>query len=74
MKIIKFCSAIAITTVLMTAQSVLGATGRAAGNVVNGDSVGVVPETGSTLALLLLSFLALMGATRLASYKKRKAG
>ena len=73
MKIFKFGSAIAITTALMTAQSVLGATGRAAGTVVlNGEPVGAVPETGSTLALLLLSFFALMVAARLASFKKRK--
>ena len=69
MKIFKFGLAIAITTALMTAQSLFGATGRAAGNVVNGEAV---PDTGSTLALLFLSFFALMGASRLASFKKRK--
>jgi hypothetical protein len=70
MKIFKFGLAIAITTVLMTAQPLFGATGHAAGKVV--DAVGVVPETGSTFALLLLSFLALIGATRLASFRQRK--
>ena len=72
MKIFKFGLAITITTALMTAQSLFGATGRAAGNVVGGDAVGAVPDTGSTLALLFLSFFALMGASRLASLKKRK--
>jgi hypothetical protein len=72
MKIFKFGSAIAITTALMTAQPLVGATGRAAGSVVTGQSVGAVPDTGSTLALLLLSFFALMVAARLASFKKRK--
>ena len=69
MKIFKFGLAIAITTVLMTAQSVFGATGHAAGKVID---VVAVPETGSTFALLLLSFLALIGATRLASFRQRK--
>ena len=32
----------------------------------------VVPETGSTFALLFVSFFALMGATRLASFRQRK--
>jgi hypothetical protein len=72
MKIFKFGLAIAITTVLMTAQSVFGATGHAAGfPTTNGDFV-AVPETGSTFALLFLSFLALIGATRLASFRQRK--
>ena len=71
MKIFKFGSAIAITTALMTAQPLFGATGRAAGSV-TGQSVGAVPDTGSTLALLFLSFFALMVAARLASFKKRK--
>jgi hypothetical protein len=65
MKILKFGLAIAITTVLMTAQPVFGATGHAAGSI-------AVPETGSTFALLFLSFLALVGATRLASFRQRK--
>ena len=69
MKIFKFGLAIAITTVLMTAQPVFGATGHAAGFEVN---AAVVPETGSTFALLFLSFLALIGATRLASFRQRK--
>jgi hypothetical protein len=64
MKILKYSLAIAITTVLMTAQPIFGATGHAAG--------AVVPETGSTFALLFLSFLALVGATRLASFRQRK--
>jgi hypothetical protein len=69
MKIFKFCSAIAITAVLMSAQSIFGATGHAAGSV---DVAQVtVPETGSTFALLFLSFLALVGATRLASFRRR---
>ena len=68
MKIFKFCSAIAITAVLMTAQPVFGATGHAAGAV---DGLATVPETGSTFALLFLSFLALVGATRLASFRRR---
>jgi hypothetical protein len=67
MKILKFCSAIAITTVLMSAQSIFGATGHAAGGL----DVATVPETGSTFALLFLSFLALVGATRLASFRRR---
>ena len=71
MKIFKFGSALAITTALMTAQSLFGATGQAAGSV-TGQSAGAVPDTGSTLALLLLSFFALMVAARLASFKKRK--
>jgi len=71
MKIFKSSLAIAITTVLMTAQPIFGATGRAAGTSVGGPA-GAVPETGSTLALLFLSFFALMGASRLASFKKRK--
>jgi hypothetical protein len=66
MKILKFGLAIAITTALMTAQPIFGATGHAAGNVV------AVPETGSTFALLFLSFLALVGATRLACFRRRK--
>jgi hypothetical protein len=73
MKIFKFGSAIAITTALMTAQSLFGATGQAAGHV-TGQAVGAVPDAGSTLALLFLSFFALMGASRLASFKKRKVG
>ena len=68
MKIFKFCAATAITAALMTAQSVFGATGHAAG----GPDANRVPETGSTFALLLLSFLALVGATRLASFRQRK--
>jgi len=68
MKIFKFCAAIAITAALMTAQPVFGATGHAAVVDVNG----AVPETGSTFAFLLLSFLALVGATRLASFRQRK--
>ena len=68
MKIFKFCAAIAITAALMTVQPVFGATGHAAVVAVNG----AVPETGSTFALLLLSFLALVGATRLASFRQRK--
>jgi hypothetical protein len=71
MKIFKFGLAIAITTVLMTAQSVFGATGHAAGFATNGE-INAVPETGSTFALLFLSFLALIGATRLASFRQRK--
>lgn len=71
MKIFKFSLAIAITTVLMTAHPAFGATGHAAGFVGAG-AVGVVPETGSTFALLFLSFLALVGATRLASFRQRK--
>jgi hypothetical protein len=70
MKILKFGLAIAITTVLMTAQPIFGATGHAAGTLVS-DNV-QVPETGSTFALLFLSFLALVGATRLASFRQRK--
>ena len=66
MKIFKFCAAIAIAAALMTAQPVFGATGHAAGAAV------AAPETGSTFALLLLSFLALVGATRLASFRQRK--
>ena len=69
MKIFKFCAAIAITAALMTAQPVFGATGHAAGFATNGAAV---PETGSTFALLLLAFLALIGATRLASFRQRK--
>ena len=69
MKIFKFSLAIAITTVLMTAQPIFGATGHAA---YIGQPAGVVPETGSTFALLFLSFLALVGATRLASFRQRK--
>ena len=68
MKIFKFCAAIAITAALMTAQPVFGATGHAAGKLVSVN----VPETGSTFALLLLSFLALISATRLASFRQRK--
>jgi len=68
MKIFKFCSAIAITAVLMSAQSIFGATGHAAGAP---DGPFSVPETGSTFALLFLSFLALVGATRLVSFKRR---
>ena len=68
MKIFKFCAAIAITAALMTAQPVFGATGHAAGKLVSVN----VPETGSTFALLFLSFLALIGATRLASFRQRK--
>ena len=68
MKIFKFCAAIAMTAALMTAHPVFGATGHAAGFQVNA----VVPETGSTFALLFLSFLALIGATRLASFRQRK--
>ena len=71
MKIFKSSLAIAITAVLMTAQPIFGATGRAAGNIVGGPA-GAVPETGSTFALLLLAFLALIGATRLASSRQRK--
>jgi hypothetical protein len=70
MKIFKFCSAIAISAVLMSAQGVFGATGHAAGTIV-GTPAGAVPETGSTFALLLLAFLALIGATRLASFRRR---
>jgi hypothetical protein len=66
MKIFKSSLAIAITTVLMTAQPIFGATGHPAGGIVT------VPETGSTFALLLLAFLALIGATRLASFRQRK--
>gem|GEM_PF-4097347 len=58
-----------MTAALMTAQPVFGATGHAAGKVID---VVAVPETGSTFALLLLSFFALMGATRLASSGQRK--
>ena len=68
MKIFKFCAAIAMTAALMTAQPVFGATGHAAGKFVSVN----VPETGSTFALLFLSFLALVGATRLASFRQRK--
>jgi hypothetical protein len=71
MKIFKFSLAIAITTVLMMAQPVFGATGHAAGFEVAAVN-NAVPETGSTFALLLLSFLALIGATRLASFRQRK--
>jgi len=73
MKIFKFCAAIAVTAALMTAQPVFGATGHAA--YISGTAVGAaaqVPEAGSTFALLLLSFLALVGATRLASFRQRK--
>ena len=69
MKIFKFCAAIAITAALMTAQPVFGATGHAAGFEVN---AAVVPETGSTFALLFLSFFALMGVSLLASFRQRK--
>ena len=68
MKVFKFCAAIAIAAALMTAQPVFGATGHAAGTTI---SV-AVPETGSTFALLFLSFFSLMGATRLASFRQRK--
>ena len=68
MKIFKFCAATAITAALMTAQSVFGATGHAAG----GPDANRVPETGSTLALLFLSFFALMGVRLLASFRQRK--
>jgi len=71
MKIFKFCLPVAIIAVLMTAQSVFGATGHAAGSI-DGDGLAqAVPETGSTFALLFLSFLALVGATRLASFRRR---
>jgi hypothetical protein len=70
MKIFKFCAATAITAALMMAQPLFGATGHAAGFKVV-DAVNV-PETGSTFALLFLSFLALIGATRLASFRQRK--
>ena len=69
MKIFKFCAATAITAALMTAQSVFGATGHAAGFATNGAAV---PETGSTFALLFLSFFALMGVRLLASFRQRK--
>jgi hypothetical protein len=73
MKIFKFSLAIAIATVLMTAQPVFGATGRAAGGLAATNGIAVAaPETGSTFALLFLSFLALIGATRLASFRQRK--
>ena len=72
MKIFKFCAAIAMTAALMTAQPVFGATGHAAGSISNISVVGQAPETGSTFALLFLSFLALIGATRLASFRQRK--
>ena len=69
MKIFKFCAAIAMTAALMTAQPVFGATGHAAGAV---SVVGQAPETGSTFALLFLSFFALVGVRLLASFRQRR--
>ena len=71
MKIFKSCAAIAMTAALMTAQPVFGATGRAAG-FADATINGTVPETGSTFALLFLSFFALMGVRLLASFRQRK--
>jgi hypothetical protein len=71
MKIFKFCAAMAITAALMTGQPVFGATGHAAGYTTN-ISVAQAPETGSTFALLFLSFFALMGVRLLASFRQRK--
>ena len=68
MKIFKFCAAIAMTAALMTAQPIFGATGHNAAI----PEIAAAPETGSTFALLFLSFSALMGASLLASFRQRK--
>jgi hypothetical protein len=72
MKIFKFCAAIAMTAALMTAQPLFGATGHAAGFSDPNIAVAPAPETGSTFALLFLSFFALMGVSLLASFRQRK--